>query len=215
MALESYCAACTYLGEKGDYNGKYYCSKKGENHYAHDSKCNFFCEAYSRSSGSRQNMFDYSKGHSGTSGCYLTTIMCQILEYPDNNYYLNTLRRFRDNTMKKDDNLIPYLVAYDTLGPMIATKLEKDPNNKEIATSLFATYITKAVSAIEEEKTKEAINIYCAMTESLAEHYHITIYDITRDFANDFNINVDLIKMDKTRYESLGHARKLKYIPNK
>jgi len=94
MSYEDYCAACTYLSERSDYNGTYYCERKGEDIYASDAKCYNFCEAYSRSNSSRENMYENSASHTG-SGCYLTTIMCQILGYPDNNYYLDTLRKFR------------------------------------------------------------------------------------------------------------------------
>ena len=193
MALESYCAACTYLGENSDSSGKYYCDKKGEYHYATDSKCYSFCEAYSRSNSSRQNMFDNSNGHQG-SGCYLTTIMCKLLEYPDNNYYLNTLRGFRDNIMKPNPKYIPLLITYDMVGPMIARELELDKNGKTIAKVFFDRYITKAVSAIEEGKNNDAINIYKAMTETL---------------ANNYNINMNIININKYNYDKalLGHAK--------
>ena len=201
MALESYCAACTYLGEKGDSDGKYYCDRKGEYHYATDSKCYSFCEAYSRSNSSRQNMFDYSKGHQG-SGCYLTTIMCELLEYPDNNYYLNTLRDFRNNVMKPNPKYIPLLITYDMVGPMIARKLEEDKYGKDIAKLFFNHYISKAVSAIEEEKYSEAINIYKAMTETLAANY---------------GINMNIVDVNKLDYDKrlLGHARVRKLNYNK
>ena len=102
MALESYCAACTYMGESADYDGKYYCERKGERRYASDAKCYSFCEAYSRSTYSRENMYENSRQHQSGGGCYLTTAMCNILGYPDNNYYLETLRNFRDTVLQQD-----------------------------------------------------------------------------------------------------------------
>ena len=152
MAYEAYCAACTYMGERADYNGKYYCENKGEDRLACDPKCYSFCEAYSRSNYARGNMYDNSLNHSGSSGCYLTTIMCKLLGYPDNNYYLNTLRNFRDNVMKTNPKYIPLLLTYDFVGPMISYELEKDPNGKEISKVFFDKYITKSVEAIEEKK---------------------------------------------------------------
>lgn len=200
MALEAYCAACTYLGDDCDSYGKYYCEKKGEDHYATDGKCYSFCEAYSRSNSTRQNMYDNSYGHQGSGGCYLTTIMCKILGYEDNNYYLNTLRRFRDNTMKENPEYVPLLVTYDIVGPTIAYELFHDKNREIIAKAFFDRYITKAVTAIEEDKEKEAINIYRSMTETLAEQYVIKTHTI--DISN--------YQYDK---ETLGHARvrKLSY----
>lgn len=199
MALENFCAACTYLGNEANCYGKYYCDRNGEYRYANDNKCYNFCEAYSRSNSSRQNMFENSRSH---STCYLTTIMCKILGYEDNNYYLNTLRGFRDNVMKTNPNYIPLLLTYDIVGPMIAYEIANDKNNKEIAEVFFERYITKAVAAIEEEKNNEAIIIYKAMTSSLAEKYNI----------NMNIINVNNITYDK---ETLGHARVRKLNYNK
>ena len=199
MALESYCAACTYMGENDDC-GKYWCSKKGEDRYASDARCGNFCEAYSRSNYSRQNMYDVSKNAS-SSGCYLTTMMCQLLGFKDDNYYLNTLRSFRDNVMKKNGEYIPLLITYDVVGPMIAKKLGEDKHGREIAQVFFQEYITKSVAAIEEEKNKEAINIYIAMTDALAERYNVNTTFIRP--------NIEDIDMQK-----LGHARVRKPIYN-
>lgn len=202
MALESFCAACTYLGDCADYNGKYYCEKKGERHYATDPKCYSFCEAYSRSNSARSNMYDNSKSHS-SSGCYITTIMCNILELPNDNYYLETLRNFRDNVLKKDATHFPLLIQYDKIGPIIASHLEKDSNNKEIANALFTNYIEKTVTAIEEGKTNTAINIYIAMTRTLQEKYNIDEEVMIVD-ANHV-VDTELLGHARTRKKVLGN----------
>lgn len=175
MALENYCAACTYLGEKTDYTGKYYCEKKGDYYYATDPKCSSFCEAYSRRNSARENMYDNSKSHLNSGGCYLTTIMCKLLGYEDNNYYLNTLRRFRDNVMKNNPNYLSLLLIYDIIGPTISQRLAIDPDGKKIANAFFNNYIARAIIAIEENKNQTAINIYTAMTHALAEKYQVQI----------------------------------------
>ncbi len=189
---EDFCAACTYMGENVDC-GKYWCEVKGEDRLACDPKCYRFCEAYRRSNSARENMYNNSK-NSGSS-CYLTTIMCVILNYKDDNYYLNTLRSFRDNVMKKDPKYFPLLITYDTIGPIISYELMKDKDKKEIATAFFNNYITKSVLAIEENKPNTAINIYKAMTYELAKKYHL---------------NIDLLsppKLDDIDMNSLGHAK--------
>lgn len=193
MALEDFCAACTYLGERADSYGKYYCNRKGEDHYASDPKCYRFCEAYSRSNSARKNMYDNSKSHS-SSGCYLTTTMCNILGYNDDNYYLQTLRSYRDKVLKQDIRNWSLLVTYDTIGPEIAAHLLQDENKEDIAHTLFNTYINNAVIAIEENKHEEAKNIYIAMTSALAEKYGI-------------DTKVIEINPEEIDTHSLGHAR--------
>lgn len=195
MALESYCAACTYMGEREDC-GKYWCEKKGEDRYANDARCSSFCEAYSRSDYSRKNMYEVSASAS-SSGCYLTTMMCQLLGFEDDNYYLNKLRYFRDNVMKKSGEYIPLLIVYDVVGPIISKKLANDEYGEVIAKVYFDEYITKAVHAIEEEKNKEAINVYIAMTDSLAKRYGIDTTFVRPDIKD-----IDM--------QSLGHARRRK-----
>ncbi len=180
-----YCAACTYLGENSD-SGKYYCSHKGAWVSACDPRCSSQVYAYSRSDEARKNMYEYSRNF-GT-GCYLTTIMCNILGYPDNNYYLNTLRNFRENIMKQNSKWISMLVIYDMIGPMISFQLSIDPHRKAIAETMFNNYITKAVMAIEKEKYQEAVTIYLAMTNALADRYGINM-NVIAPSINEIDMN--------------------------
>lgn len=180
MAYESYCASCTYLGEKED------CGK-------------YWCEAYRRSNSSRENMYNISARSSG-GGCYLTTAMCNILGYPDGNYYLQTLRTFRDTVLKLDVKYLPLLLSYDVIGPQIAFRLSNDTEKEKIAKTLLNQYISKAVKAIEEKKYAEATNIYVAMTHTLAKKYNIDTRIVTID-----STNIDI--------KELGHGRARKIIP--
>ena len=196
--IRDYCASCTYLGDRADC-GKYWCDKKGKDVYATDSRCSSYCYGYSISTSSMENKYNVSVDAS-SSGCYLTTIMCKLLGYKDDNYYLDKLRYFRDNVMKNSGEYIPLLIIYDVVGPVISKKLESDIHGKEIAQVYFDKYITKSVAAIEEEKNKEAINIYIAMTDSLANRYGINTTFVKPDIKD-----IDM--------QNLGHARvrKLNY----
>ena len=138
-------------------------------------------------------MYENSQNSMG-GGCYLTTIISQILGYPDNNYYLNTLRKFRDTKMTPNPNYLIHLITYDVIGPYIANELRNDKNNKEIATLYFNECITKAVTAIEENKDEQAINIYIAMTNSLAKRYNI-------------DTNILMLQVDEIDTKSLGHGK--------
>lgn len=204
MACEEFCASCTYLGENADSYGKYYCKYKGDR-YACDPKCGLYIEAYSRSSSARENMYDNSRSHQ-SSGCYLTTAMCNILGYKDDNYYLQTLRTFRDETLKKNPKYIPLLLTYDFIGPQIAANLLIDPNRKIIAKSLFNGYITKTIDAINEEKIQEAVNFYIAMTYSLADRYNIN--------TNILYINPKSTNLKTINTNQLGHGRTRAKVKN-
>ena len=193
--IENFCASCTYLGDSADC-GKYWCERKGKDVYATDSKCSSYCYGYSKGEECMKNKYNVS-ADAGSSGCYLTTMMCQLLGFEDDNYYLNKLRYFRDNVMKKSGEYIPLLIVYDVVGPIISKKLANDEYGEVIAKVYFDEYITKAVHAIEEEKNKEAINVYIAMTDSLAKRYGIDTTFVRPDIKD-----IDM--------QSLGHARRRK-----
>jgi hypothetical protein len=198
MSYDNCCGCCTHLSEKCDYRRKHYCREKNEDHYPTDPKCNSFCRAYSRSRSTIDNMCeDARKYNSNTSGCYLTTIMCKLLGQPDNNYSLNKLREFRDNVMKKEVKYFPLLMMYDQVGPIISQNLAEDPEGKDLAEAYFNKYITQAVKLIEEGKNKEAIRIYKAMTQVLADRYQIVIPFID-------------VNSEEVIPSELGHGRILK-----
>lgn len=176
MSYESYCAACTYLGENADSYGKYYCRYKGDR-YASDPKCGLYIEAYSRSSGARENMYDNSRSHK----YYITTAILNALKFPDNNYYLKTIGTFINVTLKQNMKYYPLLFAYEIIGPEIAKRLNEDENKSDVATLMFKQYITPTIIAIENNKTEDAVNIYKNMTIELAKKYEVDLNIIVPD----------------------------------
>jgi len=166
MALESYCASCTYMNEN-QYYGKYYCNRKGEWRKASDPKCYSWCEAYSRGDGGRRNMYEYSSRY------YITTAILSILNALDNNHQIEMLGEFIENTLRKDLQYLPLLYAYEIIGPQIATKLKEDKNKTQVAATMFYQYVKPTIKAIEANKTDLAVNIYKTMTLELAQRYNI------------------------------------------
>ena len=127
------CAECTYLDlEDSNSEGKYWCDKKCERHLSTDPECGSFCRAYSRSDGAISNAISYSKSKTDPP-CYLTTMLCNILNLPDNNIYLETIRIFRANVLQKDEKYKKLIVEYDVIGPVIANALNNDPLKEVIS----------------------------------------------------------------------------------
>ena len=195
MSYESYCAACTYLGENADSYGKYYCRYKGDR-YACDPKCGLYIEAYSRSSSARENMYDNSRSHK----YYITTAILNALKFPDNNYYLTTIGTFINITLKQNMKYYPLLFAYEIIGPEIAKKIKEDKDNVDIANQMFKQYINPTVIAIENNKTEDAVNIYKTMTIELAKRYEINTNIILPDPKQ---INIVEIGRGRTRTKKL------------
>lgn len=169
-----YCSQCTYLKIDGDKNyGKYWCDNMKEWKYADDDKCRYYCDAYSRSSSDAQKAYDFSKQSKGNSGCYLTTITCQILSMKDDNVYLNTLRNFRNNYLQTSREGLELLIQYDEIGPQISRCISKDSEKFNIAYTLFNNYIAPITLDIMDLEYEKAISQYMEMTNKLIKYYNI------------------------------------------
>ena len=177
----SKCSECTYLKtDDPDSYGRFYCEKKYERHLATDIECGRFCRAYSRDNGTIRNTEEYSNSHSSNgSGCYLTTMMCNILKMPDDNPFLNKMRNFRNNYLQKDEKYREILVQYDIIGPMIASKLNNDKKRVEIAATYFYTYIKQIIKYLDSKEYEKAIVLYIDMTSNLISYYNLGIIKIS------------------------------------
>ena len=186
--MDKICGSCTYLDlSDGNCYGKYYCNKKWERHLATDPACYSYTKAYSRDSGTIKNALDFSKSKNSSSSCYITTMLCYILKLSDFNYYLNTLRNFRDSYLSKNIEYNYLLVEYDIIGPMICNNLINDKQNKLIAARMFFNYIKPVVSLINDNMYKDAINLYVLMINKLKGLYDIN-YIITEKQIDNCDI---------------------------
>ena len=177
----AYCSECTYLNlESCDLYGKFWCEKRLERHSADEKECNRFCKAYSRDQSVSNSAYKYSIEHSSSPGCYLTTVMCNILKIPDKNYYLNTMRNFRNNILQKNIKYKEMLVEYDIVGPKIAKYIKNDPIKYDISSSILFRYIKPICLMINENKNEKAIEKYKEMTNKLK-----IIYNISNDSLNN------------------------------
>ena len=195
------CAYCTYLDlENCNSDGKYWCDRQLERHFANDPKCSSFCKAYSRADSAIKNAIDIAKSHQEEPLCYLTTMLCSILKLKDDNLYLKTIREFRKNVLQKDEKYKPLLVEYDIIGPKIAESLSNDPLRRKIAEVHFYKYITDIFYYIINNNTEEAVYEYKQMTNSLKSFYKLDNYSITTE------------QIDNADIEKSGHG---KYIQKK
>ena len=137
---------------------------------------------------------NYMSRNSG--GCYLTTIVCNTLGMDDKVSYLETLRKFRDNVLQKNDKYKEILATYDVVGPVISCNLAHDKNNKQIALNLFNLGIKNVCSLLDENRIDEAISLYMDMTNLLIDGY-----GIRESYDSSYLDTMDISKA--------GHGRKL------
>lgn len=193
------CASCTYLDlSDGNCYGKYYCNKKWERHLATDYKCSSYTKAYSRDEGTINNAIDFSNSHTSSS-CYITTLLCELLGLSDSNFYINTLRNFRNNYLKEKEEYKSILVEYDIVGPIICKNLRDDKQNRIIAAKIFYNYISPIVSLIDDKMYNDAIVRYVMMVNKLKNLYGI-------------NRNITSYEIDACDIELSGHGKYMKKI---
>jgi len=165
MAYETQCGGCTYYDFQGD-NYKGYCSW-------------YRCYYYPGDSCSHQNPREQS------SGCYITTIICDKLGFSDDCGVLNSLRGFRDNIMQQNCKYCKILFEYDVIGPKIAGMIKEDKNSdQELWISFYNFYLSQTANFILNQQYDDAVSRYTEMVNSLKEYYGISenIVEIAKSY---------------------------------
>ena len=98
--------------------------------------------------------------------------------------------------MVKDKNMIPLLLLYDAVGPMIAQNIRNDSFKRTRSLVILELYIKPICDLLENKLYSDAIIKYEKMTRSLMDSYNIP----------DIDINVDDVYLD-----NIGKGHKIKY----
>lgn len=106
-----------------------------------------------------------------SSGCFITTIVCDILKKSDDDKVMKNLRYFRDNVLSQNANNDDILKVYDNIGPVIADKLIKDNDRTKMADGLYNNALVLISDQIEKKDYTKAINNYMVMTLMLINYY--------------------------------------------
>ena len=155
MVGMSYCCAdCAKLNlnDQNSY-GEYWCGERRTYYPGSDSICSYFVNR-------------------NGDGCFITTIVVECLGYDDYCKYLETLRGFRDDVMKKDP--VQYgliLDEYDKVGPVIAAAISNDPQRVNLAKELLEKYIKPVCLFVDKGKQKAAVDLYKEMVIELQGRY--------------------------------------------
>ena len=126
-----------------------------------------------------------NSGEFKQSGCYITTVICDILGYNDNCETLNMLRLFRENILKCDFKYTDLLLQYDLVGPEISAHLKTMEDNYEYSLKLYHSFLIPCVYAIKEGYVDEAVKIYKNMVTTLCETFNIELVSPKRDMEYD------------------------------
>ena len=181
------CGSCEHLKSmecddilfEGGSCEKGHCIMLKSNYYPDSKACSYYKDRQDSEACSYYTDRQDSEACSYYTGCYITTIVCNLLGYDDDCGILETLRGFRENIMHKDEKYKEMLHEYDIVGPQIAANLQKDfVNNqdKELVNSIFNFYIQPTAKLVDDKKYDLAVERYKEMTKTLKEYYGIS-YD--------------------------------------
>ena len=177
------CGSCIHLEPETRSGFTYYCNSKRRYMKLEDTCLpgTFFSPAmYEEDKG--RDLEALYKRDNPSGVCYITTIMCEILGFPDNYKDLEILRNFRDNVLQRDLRYISILMEYDVIGPEIAKNLKNDENAINIAKNFTNYYIAPIIVLIEEKYYDEAIAKYVEMVNVLKNMYGLKLEDNVIDY---------------------------------
>ena len=188
---------CSYMHKRQNgWSDEYYCTKV-EHTVSYDQYINKCC-SYS------YDECDNYKYDKPSSGCFITTVVCDTLGMDDNNMYLMLLRNFRKDYLQRKTDGIKVLEEYDTIGPVIAHCINNDEKKKEVAQGVFVNSIIPVINDICDGKNSSAINKYILMTKNLISKYGLETLTLSIPGVSVYNYNQDKSMM--------GHGRLIKKI---
>ena len=162
---ENKCGSCYWLRDMNDDNTMFCGTSDEKGHCIYLKNCYYpddnICSYY-------KNKNSYVPG----GGCYITTIVCDMLGFDDKCNILETLRKFRKNVMQTSSENKEILYEYDTVGPKISKSIKED-NDLELVNGILDFYILPTVNLIKKHNYKEAVLRYKNMTSSLENYYGI------------------------------------------
>ncbi len=164
------CKNCAYSRKEEGIFGKYYCiyhtdARGNYNYVDANASCKYFSE---RSSFGNSGY----TGSSGSSGCFLTSACVTYFGKPDDCYELETLRKFRDEEMKKMDGGEELVKEYYRVAPEIVKCIDASEHKGEHYQYIFDCVQT-CVQLIEQGKADETLAEYKKMVITLKDQFSL------------------------------------------
>lgn len=179
-----------YSYKSGLFSGDYWCNK---------NECSVSSDTYYKYCRDYNYRECPNYKHQESSGCFITTIICNMLNKKDDDVILKTLRSFRDDVLQKDEKYYNILKEYDLIGPVIADCIIRE-NNIDLVRDTYQKSIIPIYYLIYHKKYEDAIGRYQLMTQLLIDYYSL-------------NDEYDKIKNNGYQYddfvpEKAGHGRR-------
>ena len=163
--------SCPRCGQRGDeYTAQWWCSC-GYTGIFEGKSCPY---CGSTEYEARNNPNDPTRQRNSSSGgCFLTTVVCQVLSYEDDCFALENLRKFRSEVLEKIDRGKKLLAEYRKVSDLIIPNIESDEEKENVCRYVYDNYIMPVNRLVEESKNDAAIDKYTEMVNYFIGKYNI------------------------------------------
>lgn len=100
---------------------------------------------------------------SGSTGCFITTVVCEYFGKSDDCIELNTLRNYRDTWLKNQPDGPMLIAEYYNNAPIIVSKMKTSEQFEEYCRYLWNDYIQPCLRFIEKGELEHCKNRYIEM----------------------------------------------------
>lgn len=168
-----------YEYQSGFLCGDYYCKIKKDT--INSDTYYKYCRGYNY-----QECPIYIHERNSSSGCFITTVVCNILGKNDDDKVLNNLRSFRDNILVPNKKYHDILKEYDVIGSRVSEFIVNDKDREKMAVGIYENAILPINERINQKDYDTAVEMYYIMTLSLVNYYGLK-HDYNRIKDRNYN----------------------------
>lgn len=103
--------------------------------------------------------------------CYVTTAVCQNLNFGEDCEALNLIKDFRDNYLASTQEGKELIDSYYDIAPTLVKRIDKDASAEEKYVWLWNQYLRHCVEYIKKGQNEACREKYCEMVETLKDEY--------------------------------------------
>ena len=107
------------------------------------------------------------KKSSGSSGCFITTAVCDYLGKPDDCQELMDFRRFRDGWLRHQPGGEALVREYYEIAPELVRRMHASESYADICTEIWKDYLLPCQKMIHEDRLEDCREHYVAMVRHL------------------------------------------------
>ena len=102
-----------------------------------------------------------------SSGCFITTAVCQTFGKPDDCYELTMFRRFRDMWLSKQPDGKSLISEYYAVAPAIVENIDGAADAEHVYQKIWELYLNPCLHYLENEQYEDCKNLYVDMVTRL------------------------------------------------